>query len=196
MSAAGKTRWDIAAISCVLLLGTLWLFRHTTQNGFLDLDDPDYVTQNSHVLDGLTLGGFRWAFTSGDSANWHPLTWLSLELDAQCYGNFADGFHFTNNLLHALGAVLAFLALLQSTRATWPAAICAALFAWHPLRVESVSWIAERKDVLSGCFFWLTLLAYAGYVRQRQIPGLRSKITFAAALVFFACGLMSKPACS
>jgi len=193
MTAAGKTRRDITAISCVLLWGTLWLFHGTIQNGFLDLDDPDYVTQNSHVLDGLTLDGFRWAFTSGDSANWHPLTWLSLEFDAQCYGSFAGGFHFTNNLLHALSAVFAFLALRQLTRATWPAAICAALFAWHPLRVESVAWVAERKDVLSGCFFWLTLLAYACYARQRETPGPRPKIVFAAALAFFACGLMSKP---
>ena len=193
MSQPGKTRYGLIAIYCVLFFGTLLLFDRALPNGFLDLDDPDYVTQNAHVQHGLTAGGFRWALTTGDSANWHPLTWLSLMLDAQCYGNFAQGFHFTNNLLHALNAVLAFLVLWKWTRATWPSAICAALFAWHPLRVESVAWIAERKDVLSGLFFWLTLLAYSNCVEQRKVSGLKSSAFYAAGLLLFACGLMSKP---
>jgi tetratricopeptide (TPR) repeat protein len=193
MNQPEKARYSIIAICSVLLFGTLLLFDRALPNGFLDLDDPDYVTQNAHVQHGLTAGGFRWAFTTGDSANWHPLTWLSLMLDAQCYGDFGRGYHFTNNLLHALNAVLAFLVLWKWTRATWLSAICAALFAWHPLRVESVAWIAERKDVLSGLFFWLTLLAYTSYIEQRKIPGPKSKIIFGTALLLFACGLMSKP---
>jgi protein O-mannosyl-transferase len=193
MSEPGKTLYGIIVICGVLLFGTLLLFDRALPNGFLDLDDPDYVTQNVHVQNGLTAEGIQWAFTSGDSANWHPLTWLSLMLDAQCYGDFARGYHFTNNLLHALNAVLAFLVLWKWTRAAWPSAICAALFAWHPLRVESVAWIAERKDVLSGLFFWLMLLAYSSYVGQRKIAGLKSKILYGAALLLFACGLMSKP---
>jgi tetratricopeptide (TPR) repeat protein len=193
MSQPGKTRYGLIAICSVLFFGTLLLFGRALPNGFLDLDDPDYVIQNAHVLNGLTIDGWRWAFTSGDSANWHPLTWLSLMFDAQCYGNFAQGFHFTNNFLHALNAVLAFLVLWKWTRATWTSAIGAAFFAWHPLRVESVAWIAERKDVLSGLFFWLTLLAYSNYVERRNVQGSKSKIFYAAALLLFACGLMSKP---
>ena len=193
MSEPGKTRFGIIAICSVLFFGTLLLFDRALPNGFLDLDDPDYVTQNAHIQHGLTTEGFRWALTSGDSANWHPLTWLSLMLDAQCYSDFARGYHFTNNLLHALNAVQAFLVLWRGTRATWPSAICAALFAWHPLRVESVAWIAERKDVLSGFFFFLILLAYSVYVEQRKNKGLKSKISYIAALLLFACGLMSKP---
>jgi tetratricopeptide (TPR) repeat protein len=193
MNQPEKARFGILAICSVLLFGTLLLFDRALPNGFLDLDDPDYVTQNVHVQNGLTVEGIHWAFTTGDSANWHPLTRLSLMLDAQCYGDFARGYHFTNNLLHALNAVLAFLVLWKWTQATWVSAICAALFAWHPLRVESVAWIAERKDVLSGLFFWLTLLAYSNYVEQHKIPGPKPKISYVATLLLFACGLMSKP---
>jgi tetratricopeptide (TPR) repeat protein len=193
MSGHQKNHLGIMAVCYVLLFGTLLLFNTTLQNGFLDLDDPDYVTLNTHVLKGVSTEGLRWAFTTGDSANWHPLTWLSLMLDAECYGDFAPGFHFTNNLLHALNAVLAFLVLLKMTRNIWPAAICAALFAWHPLRVESVAWVAERKDVLSGLFFWLTLLAYAHYTERREDKGAKTAGFYVAALLLFACGLMSKP---
>lgn len=177
----------------VLIFGTLFVFHRALQNGFLDLDDADYVTQNAHVKNGVTLFGIKWAFVSGASANWHPLTWISLMLDAQCYGDFARGYHFTNILLHALNAALAFLALRKMTGAHWPGAFCAALFAWHPLRVESVAWIAERKDVLSGTFFWLTLLAYAGFAQQSKSPGAKSKARYVAAFLLFALGLMSKP---
>jgi tetratricopeptide (TPR) repeat protein len=177
----------------VLFFGTVFVFYHVLQHGFLDLDDPDYVTQNTHVKDGVTLAGIRWAFVSGASANWHPLTWISLMLDAQCYGDFARGYHFTNIFFHALNAVLAFLVLRKMTGNTWPSAFCAALFAWHPLRVESVAWIAERKDVLSGIFFWLTLLVYARFAQQSKSPGAKSKVRYFAALSLFALGLMSKP---
>lgn len=193
MKWAGENKFVVWTIVGVLLFGTLLLFQRTLPQGFIDLDDPDYASQNVQVQNGLTADGFRWTFTSGESANWHPLTWLSLMLDAQLYGNSARGFHFTNNLLHALNAVLAFLALWKLTKNLWPSALCAALFAWHPLRVESVAWIAERKDVLSGLFFWLTLLAYSGYVARRRIQSPQSKIFYAGALLLFAGGLMSKP---
>ena len=192
------------AVCFVLLFGTLLLFKPSLQNGFLDLDDPDYVTQNAHVRNGLTLSNFRWAFTTGYSANWHPLTWLSLMLDAQIYGDFPRGFHFTNNLLHALNGLLAFLLLRKMSRlhcgnsppqssVFWTCAIGAALFAWHPLRVESVAWVAERKDLLSGFFFFLTLLAYLGYARESSDGNLKPRILYSLALLLFVCGLMSKP---
>jgi tetratricopeptide (TPR) repeat protein len=194
----GKSDLHGALACAVLLFGTFLVFHRALQNGFLDLDDPDYVTQNAHVKNGVTLAGIKWAFVSGASANWHPVTWISLMLDAQCYGDFAQGYHFTNILLHALNAALAFLALRKLTGAFWPSAFCAALFAWHPLRVESVAWIAERKDVLSGSFFWLTLLAYASFAQRFTSPaGLQTpakyKTPYIAALLLFALGLMSKP---
>jgi tetratricopeptide (TPR) repeat protein len=187
------------ALTCaILLFGTVLVFHRALQNGFLDLDDPDYVTQNAHVKNGVTLAGIKWAFVSGASANWHPLTWISLMLDAQCYDDFARGYHFTNILLHGINAVLAFLALRKLTGAMWPSAFCAALFAWHPLRVESVAWVAERKDVLSGTFFWLTLLVYAGFVHQLKSPGVlqaawKLRLRYVITLLLFALGLMSKP---
>jgi tetratricopeptide (TPR) repeat protein len=192
------------AVSFVLFFGTLLLFSRTLSHGFLDLDDPDYVTQNNHVLNGLTPAGIHWAFTTGTAANWHPITWLSLMLDAQLYGNYPGGFHFTNNLLHALNAVLAFLALLKLTSlrtqdaspppdAFWACAACAAIFAWHPLRVESVAWIAERKDVLSAFFFFTTLLAYAAFVGRPEIRTAKSWAFYILALFLFALGLISKP---
>jgi len=192
------------AVCSVLLFGTLLLFSRTLSHGFLDLDDPDYVTQNRHVLNGLTAANIRWAFTTGAAANWHPIAWLSLMLDAQIYGNYAGGFHFTNNLLHALNAVLAFLVLLKLTSlrakdaappsdAFWACAAVAAVFAWHPLRVESVAWIAERKDVLSAFFFFITLLSYAAFVGPSENRTAKSWAFYILALFLFALGLMSKP---
>ncbi len=194
----GRANFQTALICAVLLFGTIFVFHRALQNGFLDLDDPDYVTQNAHVKNGVTLAAIRWAFVSGASANWHPLTWISLMLDAQCYGDFAGGYHFTNILLHALNAMLAFLALRKMTGARWPSAFCAALFAWHPMRVESVAWITERKDVLSGTFFWLTLLAYTSFAQHGKSSGalqatVKSKLRYVAAILLFALGLMSKP---
>lgn len=187
------------AIVLALFLGTLLLFLRSTGNGFVNYDDPDYVTKNPHVQAGLSLDGIRWAFTSGEASNWHPLTWLSHQLDWSLYGANPKGHHFTSVLLHAVNAALAFLALRRLTGALWPAAFCAALFAWHPLRVESVSWISERKDVLSGLFFWLTVWAYAVYAGKRagaragEASAAGAWRWYLAVLAGLALGLMSKP---
>jgi tetratricopeptide (TPR) repeat protein len=170
----------------------------------LNYDDPDYVTKNLQVQKGLTLETVRWAFTSSFTGNWHPLTWISHMLDFQFYGFHAGGHHLTNALLHSANAVLLLLALLQLTNAFWRSAFVAALFAWHPLHVESVAWISERKDVLSTFFWLLALLCYIRYALQSssQRPESseatsfwksRSAIFYGLTLVFFACGLMSKP---
>jgi protein O-mannosyl-transferase len=187
----GELRLHLAG--AILFFGTLLLFSRALQNDFLDFDDPDYVTQNVHVQNGFSLENVRWAFTSTAAGNWHPLTWLSLMLDAQIYGDSARGFHSTNILFHALNATLAFLVLRKLTGAFWTSAICAALFAWHPLRVESVAWIAERKDVLSGFFFLLALLAYAHFAEKSKSTNPRAKFFYALVFLFFACGAMCKP---
>lgn len=155
---------------------------------FVDFDDDQYVYQNPVVVHGLTLPGLELAFDAHRMDNWIPLTTLSHMLDCQLYGLNAGGHHVTNILLHAVSAILLFLVLYQMTRALWRSAFVAAVFAIHPLGVESVAWISERKDVLSGVFFLLTLGAYAGYVRH---PG--SRVRYLGTLLLFALGLMAKP---
>ena len=131
----------------------LLVFSQTLRNGFFNYDDVLYVTANPQVIHGFTWAGIKWAFTSCRPAGfWFPLTWLSLMLDSQLYGMNASGFHFTNVLLHAATTVLLFLLLNQMTGTLWRSAFAAAIFAVHPLRVESVAWVAERKDTLSGFF--------------------------------------------
>ena len=174
-------------VSLALLAAVLILYGRVTGHAFINLDDDEYITQNSRVLDGLTWQGVRWAFTTTSCGNWHPLTWLSHMLDAELYGDRPGGHHLTSVLLHALNAALLFLALLRLTQDLWPSAAVAAFFAVHPLRVESVAWAAERKDVLSGLFFLLTLLAYADYARRRTRG--RYSLVFAS----LALGLMAKP---
>src|ERR1043166_3573437 len=147
----------------LLALGTLALFGPVCGHSFLNFDDPAYVTDNPHVQGGLTLDNIRWAFTSSHSGNWHPVTWLSHMLDCQLFGLNPAGHHLTNVLLHVANTVLLFLVLRRMTKALWRSAFVAALFALHPLHVESVAWVSERKDVLSTFFFMLTLLAYAKY---------------------------------
>ncbi|MSR61461.1 MAG: tetratricopeptide repeat protein [Planctomycetes bacterium] len=155
---------------------------------FVEYDDPGYVLRNTHIESGLTGASVRWAFTSTDyQYNWHPLTWLSHALDVELFAFDAGKHHLVNALLHALNAALLFLALRALTGRAWPSAFVAALFALHPLRVESVAWIAERKDVLAGTFFALTLLAYARYARA---PSRRNYSWVALAL---GAGLMAKP---
>src|SRR5690349_20235062 len=131
--------------------------------GFTNYDDPGYVLENASVLDGLTWHGCKWAFTHFHSANWHPLTWLSHMPDVQLYGLNPVGHHFTSVLLHTINALLLFQLLHLLTSSLWRSACVAALFGLHPVHVESVAWIAERKDVLSGFFGLLCLLAYARY---------------------------------
>lgn len=158
-------------------------------------DDRNYLVNNPIVRKGLTWPGFKWAFTSFDAANWHPLTWLSHMLDCQLFGMNPGAQHVVNVLLHTVNALLVFLLLFRLTNHLWPAALVAALFAWHPLHVESVAWIAERKDVLSTFFALLSLLAYERFAREKSGANGKPKWSrnFVWALVLFALALMSKP---
>ena len=156
-------------------------------NGFVDFDDGAYVYDNPVVREGLSADGVAWAFTAAHSANWHPLTWLSHMLDVSVFGLDPGAHHWVSVLLHALNTVLLFLVLRGLTGALWRAAFAAALFGLHPLHVESVAWIAERKDVLSALFWLLAIGAYARYARQ---PSRERYLVVAAA---FALGLLSKP---
>jgi tetratricopeptide (TPR) repeat protein len=159
---------------------------------FITYDDPVYVTQNPHVTNGLTWAGLWWAFTSTEASNWHPLTWVSHMADVQLFGLRPWGHHATSVILHALNASLLFYVLRRITGAPWRSAVVAALFGLHPLHVESVAWIAERKDVLSGTFFMLTLAAYASYTAA-PAGGRKARFRYLLALVLFAMGLMCKP---
>src|SRR5438270_4152302 len=173
---------------CVFLAAITWLvFGQTLGHGFVDYDDPQYVYDNVEVTSGLTLDGVTWAFTHSHFNNWHPLTWLTHMLDWQLYERKAGGHHITNLLLHTAGVLLLFLVLAQMSGALWRSAFVAAIFAIHPLHVESVAWIAERKDVLSGVFFMLTLLVYLVFARKQTLG------RYLAMSILFALGLMSKP---
>jgi cytochrome c-type biogenesis protein CcmH/NrfG len=180
-------RWLAAGICLSLAVLTWVVFGQTLGHDFVNYDDPRYVYENTRITGGLSISGIAWAFTHIHSLNWHPLTTISHMLDCQLHGLKAGWHHFTNVLLHTLAAILLFLALQQMTRAAWRSAFVAAVFAIHPLRVESVAWVAERKDVLSGVFFMLTLLAYVYYVRLPRVA------RYLLVLFVFACGLMSKP---
>jgi len=173
---------------CLLLIGvTLGIFFQTGDHQFINYDDPLYVTNNPHVKEGLTVKNILWAFTTTTASNWHPLTWLSHMLDVELFGLNPRGHHLTNVFIHTASTLLLFLLLTQITAAPWQSLFVAALFALHPLHVESVAWVAERKDVLSGFFWLLTLLFYAGYVRHGQLK--YYLLTFFS----FVLGLMSKP---
>jgi tetratricopeptide (TPR) repeat protein len=197
----------LAAIAFVVF----WPVAHYDYTNF---DDPDYVTSNTHVLNGLTAKGVVWAFSTGHAGNWHPLTWISHMLDVSLFGKGPSGPHLVNLLLHAANTALLFILLQQLTGSRWRSALVAALFSLHPLHVESVAWIAERKDVLSTCFGLLSLWMYAQYVEKIKFPNLESQPEGTAAsraasglpslrdrtsrpyflsLLFFALGLMSKP---
>ena len=209
MFTAKLTKNQLSALICLALaLVTTALYWPITHHNFVNFDDDDYITNNSHVQAGLTWAGVIWAFQSGTAANWHPLTWLSHMLDCQLYGLNPGGHHSTNLLFHVANTLLLFLLLRQLTGALWRSAFVAALFAWHPLHVESVAWAAERKDVLSAFFWMLALMAYTRYAQKRSrvegrgsrensaVPALDSRLwtlDYGLALLFFACGLMSKP---
>jgi tetratricopeptide (TPR) repeat protein len=183
-------RFRVELTLCLLLaVGTLFAFGPVLRCRFVNFDDGDYVTHNSHVQSGLTAANVRWAFTDFDAtANWHPLTWLSLQADRTLYGNAeAFGFHLTNMLLHTASTLLLFLIFRAWTGAVWRSALVAALFAVHPLHVESVAWVSERKDVLSTFFWLLTMAAYGWYVRR---PGV---LRYLAVVVALSLGLMAKP---
>ena len=159
-------------MAVLLALLTIALYWPTTEHDFINFDDPNYVTSNPHVLGGLTWESAGWAFTTLYLGLWHPLTWISHMLDCQCFGLRPGGHHLTGLLLHAANTVLLFVVLRRMTGALWRSAVVAALFALHPLHVESVAWVAERKDVLSTFFVMLTLWAYHGYTACR---GARSR---------------------
>lgn len=176
-----------AALAGLLAAAVLLLYAPVSTFEFTGLDDNEYVTENAHVRSGLNGPSVAWAWTAYHSGHWHPLTWLSLMLDCQLYGVEAGALHLGNAILHALGAALLFLALLRATGDLWPSLFAAALFALHPLRVESVAWVAARKDVLSGLFLMATLWAYAGYARRESVA------RYAAVLLAFGLGLLAKP---
>jgi protein O-mannosyl-transferase len=187
-----STRARQVLISAGLALLVVGVFLPSTRNESVNLDDALYVFSNPHVLGGIAWENIRWAFVTLDGGFWHPLTWLSLMLDCELFGVRADGLHLTSLLLHAANTVLLFLALARMTAAIWRSAIVAALFAIHPLHVETVAWISDRKDVLSSFFWMMTLLAYARYAEasKKQSPG--CKISYGVTLGLFLCGLMSK----
>ena len=185
-----QTESAISAGICLFLIAIVWaVFGQTLAHTFLNYDDDEYVYANPNITRGLTMGGLRWAFTHVHADNWHPLTTLTHMLDCQLYGLHPWGHHLTNVLLHAAAAILLFLALRNLTRTLWRSAFVAVLFAIHPLRAESVAWISERKDVLSGVFFMLTLWAYGRYARSER----KRLSQYLTTLVLFALGLMCKP---
>ena len=235
-------KWTVLGVCVLLAVAVFVVFSQTLRHEFVNYDDDGYFSSNYQVKAGLTWNGALWAFRTGYASNWHPLTWLSLMLDAQLFGAGPMGPHLMNVLLHAANAVLLFLLLRRLMRhrsnksigattpqvglrsdksvevvatpagALWPSAFVAAVFAVHPLRVESVAWVSERKDVLSGLFFMLTLLMYARYVQgvtsdKWQVTGKgvataapdashvtrHTSLFYGLALLFFALGLMSKP---
>src|SRR5437667_2891571 len=179
----------VTGIVSVFLAVVVWIaFGLALNHGFVGYDDQNYVLRNPTVTNGLTLGGIQWAFTHVHATNWHPLTTISNMLDCQLFGLQPWGHHLTNILLHAAAAILLFLALRQLTGSFWPSLLVAAVFAVHPLRVESVAWVSERKDVLSGVFFMLTLWAYARHARGNARP-----FWYVTVIVLFAFDLMCKP---
>jgi len=158
--------WAVAGGCAFLLLAVVAVFGQTIGFDFVNFDDNLYVYDNPNLAKGLSVEGVAWAFSATEANNWHPLTWLSLLLDYSLFGRNAWGYHLMNVLLHAANAILLFLVLRRMTGEFWPSLLAATVFAVHPLRVESVAWVSERKDVLAGLFFMLTLWPYAGYARR------------------------------
>ena len=173
---------------CILLLtGTFLIYWQGIHNEFINFDDNEYVTENRQLQSGLTLESISWAFTTSNFVNWHPITWMSHMLDFQLYGLNPAGHHFTSLLIHATNVLLLFIVLNRITRDPWKCAVVSALFAFHPLNVESVAWIAERKNVLSTLFWLLTIWAYVLFVEHRGL------YRYLLMVLFFMLGLMSKP---
>src|SRR5208282_5243669 len=182
-----KRRTVVPLVGLLLFFGTLALYYPALQNGFVNYDDPAYVTSNWHVQQGLTSRSLAWAFTSTSEANWHPLTWISHMLDVQLFGLGPAGHHAQSVLWHAVNVALLFLLLAKATGFVGRSAVVSALFAVHPLNVESVAWVAERKTVLCTFLFLLALGAYGWYVKRPRT----SRYLLVALL--FALALMAKP---
>src|ERR1035441_7484979 len=192
----------VSAALALLTLGIYWPVSHFE---LISYDDPEYVTWNLDIQGGLTLPALRWAFSTGYAGNWHPLTWVSYMLDYQFFGGSPGQMHLTNLILHIANVVLVLLLFRQMTGTFWRSAFVAAFFALHPLHVESVAWVCERKDVLSTFFGLLSLGAYVRYVQSKvqspksKVQSLKSvvrglsSIFYLLSLALFACSLMSKP---
>ena len=174
-------------LGLLLVVATLALYNPVSHHPFVNYDDDRYVGDNIHVKAGLHWDTIPWAFTTYDEANWHPLTWLSHALDCQLFGLNPAGHHYTNVLLHAFNVLLLFVFLKRATSSVWRSLMAAALFALHPINVESVAWVAERKNLLSMLFFLLTLGAYRWYAIKPRVGA------YVVVALLFVCGLMSKP---
>lgn len=183
----GPSRTIICAVLAAIALSVGILYGKTALFDFVSFDDADYVTQNLHVQAGLTWESVRWAFTTFHGANWFPVTWLSHMIDAQLFGPWAGGHHISNTLFHLVNSLLLALLLYRLTNCFWKSALVAALFAVHPLNVESVAWVSERKNLLSTLFFLSTIYAYFYYTNHRTLP------RYLAVVILFALGLMAKP---
>jgi Tfp pilus assembly protein PilF len=179
-------RWRGLVVCVVLCCLTGAVYSRVGQFQFVNYDDDEYVTNNPAVAGGLNLRAIQWAFSAAHSANYHPLTWISLQLDASLFGMRAGFFHFENVLLHAINAMLLFIFLRRAAGSDWPAAFVAFVFAVHPTHVESVAWITERKDVLSSLFLLLAMLAYVRYARGR------GRWAYGLMLLWFALSLLAK----
>jgi len=187
MFAANLTKNRLSAAICVVLaLVTLAVYWPVTRHEFVHFDDNQYLVENSHVNSGLSWTNIVWAFENKHAGNWHPLTWIVHMACCQMFGLNPAGHHLVNVLVHIINSLLLFLFLTRTTGAFWRSAFVAAFFAWHPLRVESVAWAAELKDVLSAFFWMLTLVVYAGYARKP------CAFRYFLVLLFFTCGLLSK----
>ncbi|HVI76909.1 MAG TPA: hypothetical protein VM715_01850, partial [Candidatus Acidoferrum sp.] len=176
-----------AIIAALLFAATLIVYINTLNSGFVNYDEPAYVTANPHVLQGLSWSNIKWALTATSEANWHPLTWISHMLDVELFGMNPRWHHLDNIVLHGLNVVLLFLLLRKATGSSAASAFLAALFAVHPLNVESVAWISERKTLLSMLFLLLAFLAYSWYARNR------SWVRYTVVALCFALGLAAKP---
>lgn len=180
-----SARWDILLVIAIVC-ATLLVYAQVWDFGFITVDDPVYVPLNGYVQEGITRQSLIWSLSAVHDCNWIPLTWISLMIDTEIYGRRAGGYHLTNVLLHAISAAVLFIALRRATGRRLPSAFVAALFALHPLHVESVAWVAERKDVLSTLFGLLSLLAYLRYATAGR------QQAYAAAILMFLCSLLSK----
>jgi protein O-mannosyl-transferase len=195
MDASGRSFWFLRR-EMLFALGlaalTLAVYGQVYRFEFLDYDDPSYVSSNPVILSGLNVAGVRWAFADVHAGFWIPMTWLSLMLDATCYGSWPGGYHITNALFHLANVLLVFAIFTRATGNPRSSVLIAALFSVHPLHAESVAWIAERKDVLSMFFGLLSLFAYVRYAQLDRAAPRRAVLALTVALVLFVCSLMSK----
>lgn len=188
-------------VACVLLfVVVVVIFWPALNNSYVNYDDPDYLINNLPIQSGLSLANMKWAMGATVASNWHPLTWVSHMLDCQIFGPKLWGHHLTNVLLHAVNAVLVFLLFQRATGSFWRSLMLAGCFGLHPLRVESVAWLSERKDVLSGCFGLAALIAYVSYAQKSRVAKviptkwpLTVSVNYLLILIFFALSLLSKP---